>query len=80
MWMAILSSREGNEDRAVTTALPRDRKPNRKEKGSLGRRWRILSADAGVLCSLVSVQEYKEMAPARDSAPGDKLEALEGGL
>lgn len=80
MWMAILSSREGNEDRAVTTALPRDRKPNQKEKVkeprppcSPGQRWRILSADAGV-------QEYKEMSLARDSAPGDKLGALEEGL
>lgn len=81
MWMAILSSIEKNEDRAVTTALLRDRKPNGKEKVkepgppcSPGQRWRILPADAGVLCSLVGVQEYKEMTPARDS--DDKLPGL----
>lgn len=75
-----MSSREGNEDTAVTTALPEEGKPNRKEKVkeprlpcSLGRRWRILPAEAGVLCSPVRVQEYKEMALSRDSAPGDKL-------
>lgn len=80
MWMAILSSREGNEDRVVTTALLEEGKPNGKEKSqgakaSMLTRAEMENAASRCGCLVLSrpVQEYKEMALSRDSAPGDKL-------